>query len=176
MDSGVVVITSGRERPTVKDSKGATLSVECPPCSVVKGGHDVVIIANQGISGMPGTPGADAPGATVDYPAGENLSAGRVVIIDGGEAFYFQPSDPTHAGRAYGLTTTSATTGNDVTLQLLGEATDAAFSFSPNSTLWVGADGEIFDTVQAGVSHQKAGISSSANKLKLDFSVQIVQM
>lgn len=173
MDTGVVVITSGRERPTVKDSQGATLYVECPPCSVVKGGHNVVIIANQGISGMPGAPGADAPGAIVQYPAGENLSAGRVVVIDGGEAFYFQPLNVSHAGRAFGVTTSSALSGVDVNIQITGEVTDAGFSGLTDSTCWVGNNGQAQTTFPTGVI-QKAGIGVGANKLRIDFSTQII--
>lgn len=112
--------------------------------------------------------------ATVDYPAGENLSSGRVVIIEGGEAIYFQVSNVLHAGRAYGITTTSALTGETVNLQLIGEASDVAFSFAADSVLWVGADGEIFDTFQAGPAVQKAGVSSGTTKFKIDFAVQII--
>ncbi len=118
------------------------------------------------------TGGGGSPTAT--YPAGENLSSGRVVIIESETAFYFQPADPTHAGRAYGITTTSATTGSDVILQLSGQVQDAAFGFAADSVLWVGADGEIFDAPQAGVSKQKAGISVGIDKMQIDFTVQII--
>jgi hypothetical protein len=105
--------------------------------------------------------------------AGETLSTGRLVILDAGTVKYFQPSNPLHAGRAYGVTLTSATIGNSVNVQLSGELTDAAFSFATDSRLWAGANGRIYDTIQAGII-QKAGVSSGANKMKIDFSIQIV--
>ena len=172
----VVNVTSERRKVVVKNNAGFTLCVIEPSTLCVAVGRNVTIVANQGITGPPGQDGADAPGATVIYPAGENLSSGRVVVIESGSALYFQPSNILHVGRAYGITTTSALSGANVTLQLVGEVSDSAFSFSINSRLWVGADGEIFDTVQPGVSHQKAGISSSTTKMMIDFSTQIVQI
>ena len=118
-----------------------------------------------------------APGSATNfevYPAGENLSSGRVVIINGAEAFYFQDSDATHAGRAYGVTKTSATAGNNVTIQVAGIIQDAAFNFTADRIVWVGADGEIFDTQPTGgVLIQKAGVASEDRKMLIDFSIQI---
>lgn len=126
-------------------------------------------------SGPPG-PAGPAGGSTVTYPAGENLSSGRVVIIDGGEAFYFQNTDATHAGRAVGITTTSAISGNNVTIQVSGIIQDAAFGFSPDNHLWIGADGEIFDTQPVGgVIVQKAGVAIDTKKLAIDFAIQILK-
>lgn len=126
-------------------------------------------------SGPPGPPGP-AGGSTVTYPAGENLSSGRVVIIDGGEAYYFQPADATHAGRAFGITTSSATSGNNVTIQITGIVQDAAFTFSPDNRLWINADGEILQTQPgSGVLVQKAGVAVENDKMAIDFAIQILK-
>lgn len=103
-----------------------------------------------------------APGATSNYetyPAGENLSAGRVVVIDGGEAFYFDPTDATHHNRAFGVTRTSATAGYDVTIQpAYTVATDAAFTFAADIPLWVGSSGEVVNAIDlAWAVIQKSG-------------------
>lgn len=167
-------ITSTQKKIIVSDNEGVSFCVVHPVATCVTVGNRTVIIANQGITGPPGAPGADAPGATVDYPAGQNLSAGRVVVIDGGEAFYFQPLNAAHIGRTYAITTTSATTGNDVTLQQVGEVVDMAFGFAVDSILWVDDDGEVVSTQPTGkLVIQKAGISSGLNKMKIDFSVTI---
>lgn len=108
--------------------------------------------------------------------AGENLSAGRAVIIDGGQAFYFQPSDPSHGGRVWGLTITSATVGADVTIQREGVVTDAAFSGFADEPLYVGADGELQTSWPGTGLLQKAGIAAGDNKVKIDFSIQIQQI
>lgn len=126
-------------------------------------------------SGPPG-PAGPAGGSTITYSAGQNLSTGRVVIIDDLEAFYFQNTDSAHIGRAIGITTTSATTGNNVTIQVSGVVQDAAFGFTADRTVWVGADGEIFDTQPVtGVIIQKAGVAAEDKKLLIDFSVSVLK-
>lgn len=130
---------------------------------------------NEGIAGPQG-PAGPAGGSTVVYPAGEILSAGRVVIIDGGQAFYFQPSNPAHSGRAFGITTTSATAGNNVSIQAIGEATDASFAAFADVPLYVIDDGELSTTWPASGLLQKAGFGTGTNKVKIDFSIQLTQI
>lgn len=129
----------------------------------------------QGTQGPPG-PAGPAGGSTVVYPAGETLSAGRVVVIDGGEAFYFQPSNLAHSGRAFGITITSATAGNNVTIQAIGEAIDASFATFSDVPLYVIDDGELSTTWPATGLLQKAGFGTGTNKVKIDFSIQIQQI
>lgn len=110
------------------------------------------------------------------YQAGESLSSGRVVVIDNLLAMYFQHSDVAHVGRAYGVTKTSAAMGANVTIQVYGVLQDAAFNFVADTSLWVGADGEIFNTQQVGgVIIQKAGVAAENKKMMIDFSIQILK-
>ena len=121
---------------------------------------------------------SDPASVSLSYfiPAGQNLSSGRAVVIDGGAAYYFQPSNTAHAGRMAGVTRTSATTGNDVEVRSTGVIEDASLSFDPNVTLWVDTDGEITDTQESGwLVLQKAGISFENDKMALDFSVSILK-
>lgn len=123
--------------------------------------------------------GAEPPsvaGSLETREAGENLSSGRVVIIEGNEAFYFQPSDPSHGGRAWGVTVSSATAGADVAIQRDGVVTDAAFSGFADEPLYVGADGELQTSWPGTGLLQKAGVSAGNNKVKIDFSIQIQQI
>lgn len=156
-----------------------TLNFECtvPGIGVPPGGDIGDVLTKIG-SGDYSTswepPGSSASLET--YTAGENLSSGRVVIIDGLEAWYFQNTDAAHAGRAYGVTKTSATVGNDVTIQVQGVIQDAAFSFTADRIVWVGADGEIFDVQPVtGVLVQKAGVAAEDKKMIIDFSIQILK-
>lgn len=127
----------------------------------------------RGTQGPPGPAGLPG-GSSVTYPAGENLSAGRVVVINGGAAYYFQPSDPTHQSRAFGVTVTSATIGNNVDIQAIGERADAAFGFTADTPLWVDADGEIVNTQPGtGLIIQGAGVASGNKKIKIDLSLSI---
>jgi len=118
------------------------------------------------------------PGASNNfetYPAGQNLSAGRVVVIEGGEAFYFSPLNAAHRNRAFGVTRTSATIGNDVTIQpAYTVVTDAAFTFSADIALWVDENGEVVDSINpAWTLIQKAGVSLQNDKMLIDFSTSI---
>jgi len=150
--------------------------IQSPNYSLVLRQPRYSLVLSRGTQGIQGDPGP-AGGSTVIYPAGENLNAGRVVIIDGGQAFHFQPSDPTHAGRAFGITTTSAAAASNVTIQTIGEATDASFAAFADVPLFVGTDGELQTTRPTGaVILQSAGMGTGTNKVKIDFSIQIQQI
>lgn len=136
--------------------------------------HTHGIAISRGTQGPQGIPGP-AGGSAVQYPAGENLSAGRVVVIDNGEAVYFQPSITAHGGRAFGVTMASANSGDLVNIQVLGEPTDVGFSAFANVPLYVGDDGEIQTTFPASGLIQKAGFGTGTNKIMIDFSTQILQ-
>lgn len=124
----------------------------------------------QGPQGPPGPPG----GASVVYPAGETLGAGRAVVVDGGEAFYFQPTNLLHHGRAYGITTAAATIGAAATIQILGEISHPAFTFSADKNLFVYTNGIIVDTnPNLGIT-QIAGVSSGGTIMRIDFSISII--
>lgn len=124
-----------------------------------------------------GPRGATGPagGSEVTATAGETLSAGRVVVIVGGEAFYFQPATTAHMGKAYGITTTSANAGNQVSIQIGGVVTDGAFSSLTEGQVWVGANGVVQTSLPGTGILQKAGIYLGSDKLKIDFSIQVQQ-
>ncbi len=145
-----------------------------PPVSLPTDGNVGDVLTWDGAAWGPEPPGA--AGNLEVWEAGENLSAGRVVVIDNLQAWYFQNTNATHAGRAYGVTKTSATAGNDVTIQVQGTITDAAFNFTADRIVWVGADGEIFDAQPVtGVILQKAGVAAEDRKMKIDFSIQVLK-
>lgn len=113
-----------------------------------------------------------APGASANletWPAGENLSSGKIVIISSGEAIYFQPANATHAGRAYGVTKTSASAGNDVTIQVSGNISDPSFVFTAESGLYAAANGAITETKPTTQLIQFVGIAVGAGLMKIQF-------
>lgn len=166
------------ESETVLEIGGSELILEFPGtfpnASLPQDGDVGDVLTWDGDSWEALPPGSSANLET--WQAGENLSAGRVVIIDGNEAFYFQPSEPSHGGRAWGMTITSATAGSDVTIQREGVVTDAAFSGFVDEALYVGADGELQTGWPGTGLLQKAGVSAGDNKVKIDFSIQIQQI
>lgn len=144
---------------------------DCDQTIVFEGGEGMTLVFD-GVPGPQGIPGP-AGGSAVQFTAGENLSAARVVIIEGGEAFHFQPSDVDHQGRAYGITTAAATTGATATIQIIGEIEHASFTFAADSVLYVYNNGVIVDTDPDLAVMQIAGVSSGANKMRIDFSISI---
>ena len=130
--------------------------------SVVNGVSDSVVIT------------LDSAGNLFTYPAGQNLVTGRVVIIEAGKAWYFQPSNIAHHNRAAGITKSSASTGADVTIQPYGVISDAAFTFAPDIPLWVNTNGEVVNTINPSwLITQKAGVSYENDKMLIDFSTSV---
>jgi len=129
-------------------------------------------------TGDPISSGGGAGAATdftlIEVPAGENLSTGRVIIVDAGLAYYFQPGTPAHAGRAVGVTKTSALAGVSVTVQISGRVTDAGIVAIADQPCFVGANGQILTTYPASGNVQKCGVGTAANTMQIDFAIQIV--
>lgn len=126
--------------------------------------------------GVPGPPGPAGPtgGQILTGIAATNLSAGRVVISSGGEFAYFQPANLTHFGRAYGITTSSAVMGGSVQVQVLGNITDASYTFVADTVLWVGLNGELTTTVPTSGLLQRGGVCLGDNTVRIDFAQQII--
>jgi hypothetical protein len=122
-------------------------------------------------------PAGEAANPTVTVTAGQTISSGRVLVIDGGKAYYFQPGTIEHVGRAYGISRSSGVLDGQVTVQISGEITDASFfTFTADTALWVWANGEIKNTLPTGVPIiQKAGIATGNRKLKIDLSFTAIK-
>ena len=119
------------------------------------------------------------PGAASNletFTAGENINAGRLVVIESGAAWYFQISDPAHAGRAFGISKSSATTGNTVTIQPSGIVTDAGFSSLSQTPVWAIANGQLSNTRPSTGNIQKVGLYIGSNKILIDFTTQIIKL
>lgn len=133
----------------------------------------VIPIGLQGPQGEPGIAG----GQSITITAGETISSGRAVMIDGGKAYYFQPGTLAHVGRAYGISRSSGVLNGEITVQIAGEVTDASFfTFTADTMLWVWANGEIKNTLPTGVPIiQKAGIATGNRKMKIDLTFTTIK-
>lgn len=128
--------------------------------------------AIKGIKGDKGDPGTDQ----IEQIAGQNLSSGRAVIKSGGKVYYFNPNDLDHAGKTIGITTTSALSDETVTITFSGIITDAAFNFEEGQALYIGLNGQLFETVQNVLILQRAGASIDYNKILIDFFSPIIKI
>lgn len=141
-----------------------------PGVGIPTGGDVGDVLTKTGVGDY--VTGWEAPGTSANlttYPAGENLSAGKIVIIEGGEAIYFQPANATHAGRVYGITKTSATVGNNVTIQIAGAVSDPSFAFVAESGLYAAANGAITETKPINPIIQHVGFAVDAGTMKIEF-------
>ena len=163
-----IVFPTGTTVDVAIDTPIVEVQIQRPTIDIQVGG------SVPGATGPQGPPGP-AGGSAVTYPAGEAISAARVVIIQGGEAFHFQPSNVAHQGRAYGISTAAAVMGASATIQIGGEMTNAAFTFAADSILYVFNNGIIVDTDPNLALVQLAGVSSGANTMRIDFSISIKQ-
>lgn len=129
----------------------------------------------QGLTGAAGPPGADGAAPEITAVAAENLSAGRAVIMAGGQIAYFQPSEPSHLGRVIGITKTSALSGANVTVQTGGIATDASFTFDADTPIFIGDDGELQTAPPStGIVHN-IGVALSGTQILLNINFSIIQ-
>lgn len=133
--------------------------------------ENVVVTVQEGGGGSSGSDNL------VTVVAGQTISSGRAVMIDGGKAYYFQPGTLAHVGRAYGISRSSGVLDGNVTVQIAGEITDASFfTFTADTMLWVWANGEIKNTLPTGVPIiQKAGIATGNRKMKIDLSFTTIK-
>lgn len=144
-----------------------TVNITVPEIDVNINSPEIDIDIPVGAQGPQG-PTGPAGGSVESYPAGEVMSSGRAVIISGGQAFYFQPSNATHVGRFFGVTKTSASNiGDSVDIQLSGTITDASFSFTPDTPVFAGANGVVTSTVPASGLSQPVGVSVDTTKIKI---------
>ncbi len=130
-----------------------------------------VRLRRDGTTVSGGTPGSSTDFSIIEVQAGQALSTGRAIIIDGGQAFYFQPSDAAHAGRIVGITRTSAASaGVSVSVQISGIVSDPAFTFTVDKGLYAIANGQITSTKPNTAAVQYVGVSTAANTMKIEFT------
>lgn len=99
--------------------------------------------------------------------AGQNLSAGRAVVAIGNLAYYFQPSDLTLARGIVGVTKTAALTGGTVDIQVGGEFIDPGLSLTPDTAVFVGANGALTSSPPASGLVLQAGVAITSTKFIL---------
>lgn len=132
-----------------------------------------------GSSGPQGPPGVQGPpgdvGNEVEAVAGENLSAGRVVVVSAGKVYYFQPTNTAHAGRAYGVTKHSALLNAAVVVITAGQVTDASFIFPSDTPLFAGVDGEIGPTPHPTGLVQYVGFGVASTIIHTHFLTTLIR-
>ncbi len=105
------------------------------------------------------------------FVAGEILGGQRIVMIVGGEAFYYDPTDENNAGRDVGITKGAAIAGAMVEVVSKGIMTGFSGALVQDSIYYVGLLGTLTDTVPTGPGiDMRVGVAVDANTLNVNFS------
>lgn len=120
--------------------------------TIVENAPQVTVIS-EGIQGPPGTPGADGPigpsgGSALPMTAGAILGGGRILTVDAnGDAIYADASNPAHIRGVVGLGLNAAILGATVNVQIVGETSDVAWSWTVGQPIFLGLNGLMTQTV-----------------------------
>jgi hypothetical protein len=106
--------------------------------------------------------------------AGETLSGNRVVYIEGGKAYYYDPSNTALYGRCLGITTGAALVEAAVTVQLGGVMEWTDTPLTPGSLYYAGLSGQLTTNPTGITVLQRVGHAIATNQLKIDFSLNVV--
>lgn len=100
------------------------------------------------------------------YEAGENLSANRVVRVSNTLAYLCDAATSAHAGTVIGLTTGAALTGATATVQTAGLVQELTWTLT-EGPVYVGADGQLTQTVTGLAFVQQIGVAISATQINI---------
>jgi hypothetical protein len=108
--------------------------------------------------------------------AGETLSGNRVVYIEDGKAFYYDPFNVALYGKCLGITTGAALENTQVSVQLSGVMNWTAAPLTPGSLYYVGDAGQLTTDPPVGglTILQRVGYAIAADKLKINFDLNIL--
>lgn len=109
-----------------------------------------------------------------DAIAGQNLSGGRVVYIDNGKAFYFDPSDETLSGYTLGITKNAALLNDPVKVQTYGVFYESGLGLVADTKYFIGPNGTLISSVAGLKVVQQIGVSLTTDKIALHFYSSII--
>jgi hypothetical protein len=113
---------------------------------------------------------------TISLMAGENINAFQAVAVHAdGLAYKADASNAADAGRVVGIAITSATTGNSLEVQQLGEIDNAGFLFTPGAWVYLGTGGALVQTPNAGAFELPLGVALSASRLEAQVGLPIIR-
>lgn len=121
-----------------------------------------------------GTPVSIAETTLVTYPAGEAISALRLVYLHNGEVYLADNTDELSAQLLLGITTTAAgSSGVQVTINMGGLITDAGWSWSPGP-LFLGTGGQLTQVPPSENAFVVfVGVATSATTINLKFGLTV---
>lgn len=112
---------------------------------------------------------ADSLLADLVLVAGESLSTFLAITVHSDGKVYVSSADNLgDAGKTIGITLTSASPGNFVTIRRSGLITNAAFGFTTGGRVYLGFNGTLVQTLGIGLFEQPLGVALSGANLLVE--------
>jgi hypothetical protein len=135
---------------------------------------EVLTVAEQGPEGRQGPPGL-AGASYLTYLADGALGGQRVVrATTPGKVGYVDPSNPTQAHAAIGITVGAAADGESVNVQFSGEMSEPSWAWTANLPIFAGANGVPTQTPPTSGFQVPLGVATSATAMVIQIKSPIV--
>ena len=109
--------------------------------------------------------------------AGETISSGNAVVVTGGSVFKFNPNNVAHLGELVGVANNGANTGNPVTIQIIGQYTNSAYSFDQSKPVFVDGNSNLTTTIPTDtIILQRIGSALGTNTLNIQIVAPIKRL
>jgi hypothetical protein len=169
MPDQIIITTLLEDTVTVNDQTTAVLELSSVEdvVTVTEVAGDTITVQEVGTQGPKGDQGDS--GQTYQATAGETLSGNRVVYIEGGKAYYFDPSNTALYGRTLGITTGAALVDETVNVQMGGVMDWTGTALTPGALYYAGPSGQLTTNADGLTVLQSVGHAIASNKLKITF-------
>jgi hypothetical protein len=102
------------------------------------------------------------------YTAGEDVGSGKVVYMNAGKVYLFDPSNPSLYGKILGITKTAALANDNVQVFIGGIATVSGWGLTPGANYYVISNGNISTVPPTGSLQERIGSAIDANNLLIN--------
>lgn len=107
-------------------------------------------------------------------PAGEQLTAYRVVTTASGSVVHADAATAGHANRIVGVVENAAAIGADARIAFDGELNHVGWSFTPDKAVFVGLNGELTQAPPAAAFLQRVGYARTATDIVIDIGEAVI--
>lgn len=140
--TNTVVVDRARTAAVTAQVAEAMRATDARHVVVVEDEQRSVSVGSPGPQGAPGAPGSDVvPGTAAEALGGHRMVRGARDALT-----YATNTDASHADDIQGLTLGAAAAGAGVLLQRAGDVTEQSWSWTPESPVFLGTNGQLTQT------------------------------
>lgn len=154
------------------DSLVIEVSADTPSIQIteIKPELKIELVGPQGSQGIPGPAG----GSIIQKEAGEILSGHRAVRISNNLVYYCDATNINHVGTVVGVTTSAATVGSIVNIQMLGNLIESGWGWN-ESAVFVGINGQLTQDLTGMLFVQQIGVAVSSTELNINPQLAVLR-